>query len=110
MNSMPPQAEPTPRKKWRPRFSLRTFMIGVLLIALSWTATAIWGVPSTTQLNYFVVFNANVKGTALAPFIVQLTGHTNNDEHPINTEIWFWCFGLKYRIYTEIHPMGKSTE
>ena len=35
--------EPTTPRRWRPRFSLRTLVLGVVVYGALWTATEIWG-------------------------------------------------------------------
>ena len=94
------------RTSWRPRFSLRTLMIGVLLIAGSWAATAVWGV-STVRKNSFVdefiaVDEQNTKIVschAILPFVVKIEYHTRDPEW-LDTQTWFWLFGYTYCYQT----------
>ncbi len=81
----------TPTHRWRPRFSLRTLMIGVLLIALSWTATVIWGVPEILHRSYLgrILGETHPKiiSNAIAPFVIRI--QYSNQMYD-RKEIWIW--------------------
>ena len=106
------EPEKPPARRWRPRFSLRTLLIGVLLIALSWTATVVWGVPEIeaqvhTKYRYGP-FNPPeiVRTDAVAPFIVSthfvrqpvLAATSDSKETGSETQTWFWFFGYTKRL------------
>ena len=76
------------KPRWRPRFSLRTLMIVVLLIACSWTVTFLWGVPG--MKNYFSLQTVEFK--VLAPFVIYCK---YEDTHVSIDGTWIWFFGFK---------------
>ena len=83
---------PQPKPRWRPRFSLRTLMIGVLFLGFSLTATQVWGVPRICE-KYGAALE---DGHMLFPFIVQVNFHKADgiDDY----ECWFWFFTIECRL------------
>ena len=106
MNAVAP---PTPKPRWRwKNFSLRTLMIGVLLIAFSWTATAVWGVARIKSDIEKMDRDSRVsefQAHASAPFLVrcQFNLHRpvgSGTAHQHFSETYFWFFGFEMRVYS----------
>ena len=87
---MPEPENPPKPKPWRPRFSLRTLMIGVFLIASLWNVTFLWGVPG--MKHHFSPRAVEFK--VLAPFVIHCK--YNGPRESID-ETWIWFFGYTRR-------------
>ena len=94
-----------PKPRWRPRFSLRTLMIGVLLISFVWTSTVVWGVPSVIEkipieYHWDQFEKANLptmSARGIAPFLVKVDFIKHNQI--VCTAQYIWLFGYSFNIY-----------
>ena len=81
------------KPRWHGKnFSLRTLMIGVLLIGFSWTATVMWG-PAAVQASS-KIFNGKPgrEIQVVAPFVITCSFHDLGGT-VYQDETWIWFFG-----------------